>query len=167
MKMFILIFLVSLSVQAKVQVAFIQMRDYYGNIVQLEPGGRFAHSAISYKGKWLQAHPYWGVQHVTFDKVQKMGEVLEILEVPGLEELDEAKVAALLGKPFDHGYIWDDEKIYCSELIAKLLDLKPVPMVFSETWPAEYQALNGLPGLSPDGVYRNLSQLISNSFNEF
>lgn len=138
-------------------VAFIQMRDYYGNVVQLEPGARFAHSAISYKGKWLQAHPYRGVEHVTIDKIQKMGEILEYVEVPNLEELDEDKVNAMLGKPFDHGYIWDDEKIYCSELIGKLLNLTPTPMVFSEHWPASYQALNGQPGLSPDGVYRILS----------
>lgn len=154
---FAAIILFSLSVQAKVMVAFIQMRDYNGNIVQLEPGARFAHSAISYKGKWLQAHPYRGVEHVTIDKIQKMGEILEYVEVPNLEELDEEKVKALLGKPFDHGYLWDDEKIYCSELIAKLLDLAPKPMVFSEYWPASYQALNGLPGLSPDGVYQILS----------
>jgi len=151
------IILFTLSLEAKVMVAFIQMRDYYGNIVQLEPGARFAHSAISYKGKWLQAHPYRGVEHVTIDKIQKMGEILEFVEVANLEELDEDKVKVLLGKPFDHGYIWDDEKIYCSELIAKLLGLAPKPMVFSETWPASYQALNGQPGLSPDGVYQILS----------
>lgn len=151
------IILFSFSVQAKVMVAFIQMRDYYGNVIQLEPGARFAHSAISYKGQWLQAHPYRGVELVTIDKIQKMGEILEYLEVQNLEELDEAKVNVMLGKPFDHGYIWDDEKIYCSELIAKLLDLAPKPMVFSQAWPASYQALNGLPGLSPDGVYQILS----------
>lgn len=157
MKLFTLIFLLSFSVQAKVSVAFIQMKDYYGNVVQLVPGGRFAHSAISYKGKWLQAHPYWGVQLTTIENVRKMGEILEIVEVPNLEELDEAKVNAMLGKPFDHDYVWDDEKIYCSELVAKLLSLEPKPMVFADSWPAHYQALNGQPGLSPDGVYQILS----------
>lgn len=154
---FVAIIFFSLSVQAKVYVALIQMKDYYGNVVQLEPGGRFAHSAISYKGQWLQAHPYWGVQLTTIENVRKMGEIQEIIEVPNLEELDEAKVNEMLGKPFDHDYVWDDEKIYCSELIAKLLDLAPKPMVFSDSWPASYQALNGQPGLSPDGVYQILS----------
>lgn len=157
MKLFILVFLLSFSVNAKVQVAFIEMKDYYGNVIELEPGGRFAHSAISYKGQWLQAHPYWGVELVSIEKIRKMGEIKEIIEVTNLEELDEAKVKELLGKSFDHDYLWDDEKIYCSELIAKLLGLAPKPMVFSETWPAAYQAKNGLPGLSPDGVYQILS----------
>lgn len=157
MKLFTLIFLLAFSAQAKVQVAFIQMRNYYGQVIQLEPGARFAHSAISYKGQWLQAHPVRGVEHVAIEKIQKMGEIIEIIEVQNLEELNEDKVNALLGKPFDHSYIWDDEKIYCSELIAKLLGLAPKPMVFSEAWPVSYQALNGQPGLSPDGVYQILS----------
>lgn len=157
MKLLALIFLISISVQAKVEVAFIEMRNYYGQIIQLEPGGRFAHSAISYKGRWLQAHPLRGVELVPIEKIRKMGEIKEILEVKNLEEHDEAKVNAMLGKPFDHGYVWDDEKIYCSELIAKLLNLPTKPMVFSDSWPKQYQDLNGLPGLSPDGVYQILS----------
>ena len=158
MKLFALILLLSVIAQAKVQVAFIEMRNYYGQIIQLEPGGRFAHSAISYKGQWLQAHPVRGVELVPIETIRKMGEIKEMLDVPGLEELDSAKVKAMLGKPFDHGYVWDDEKIYCSELIAKLLDLPTKPMVFSDTWPWQYQQLNGLPGLSPDGVYQILSE---------
>lgn len=157
MKLFALILLSSVIAQAKVQVAFIEIRNYYGQIIQLEPGGRFAHSAISYKGQWLQAHPVRGVELVPIETIRKMGEIKEMLDVPGLEELDSAKVEAMLGKPFDHGYVWDDEKIYCSELIAKLLDLPTKPMVFSDTWPWQYQQLNGLPGLSPDGVYQVLS----------
>lgn len=157
MKLFALVFLFSISVQAKVEVAFIEMRNYYGQVIQLEEDGRFAHSAISYKGQWLQAHPVRGVELVPIEKIRKMGEIKEVLEVPGLEELDEAKVNALLGKSFDHDYLWDDEKIYCSELIGKLLGLPTKPMVFSSAWPAHYQAYNGLPGLSPDGVYQILS----------
>ena len=162
MKLFAVILLFSVSVQAsaggaKVMVAFIEMRNYHGQIIQLEPGGRFAHSAISYKGQWLQAHPVRGVELVPIDKILQMGEIKEMLEVPDLEELDEQKVKAMLGKPFDHGYLWDDEKIYCSELIAKLLDLPTKPMVFSDAWPKQYQDLSGLPGLSPDGIYQLLT----------
>ena len=156
MKLLAAILLFSVSVQAKVIVAFIEMRNYYGQIIQLEPGSRFAHSAISYKGQWLQAHPVRGVELVSIDKIRKMGEIKEMLEVPDLEELDEQKVLSMLGKPFDHGYVWDDEKIYCSELIGKLLGLPTKPMVFSDSWPKQYQDLNGLPGLSPDGIYELL-----------
>ena len=157
MKLFALVFIFSISVHAKVEVAFIEMRNYYGQIIELEPGGRFAHSAISYKGQWLQAHPARGVELVPIETIRKMGEIKEIIEVANLEELDEAKVLAVLGKPFDHGYLWDDEKIYCSELIGKLLDLPTKPMVFSDAWPKSYQDKNGLPGLSPDGIYQILS----------
>lgn len=156
MKLFALVFLMALSVQAKVTVALIEMRNYYGQVIQLEPGGRFAHSAISYKGQWLQAHPVRGVELVPIERIRQMGEIKETLEVIGLEELDEQKVLSMLGKPFDHGYVWDDEKIYCSELIGKLLGLPTKPMVFSDSWPKQYQDLNGLPGLSPDGIYELL-----------
>lgn len=139
------------------QVAFIEMRNYHGQIIQLEPGGRFAHSAISFKGQWLQAHPVRGVELVTMIEILKMGQIKEIIEVENLDKLDEQKVRSMLGKPFDHGYLWDDEKIYCSELIAKLLNLSPKPMVFSDSWPKHYQDLTGLPGLSPDGVYQILA----------
>lgn len=158
MKHFAIVLLFSLSVKARVTVAFIEMRNWHGQVIQLEPGGRFAHSAISYKGLWLQAHPVRGVELVSIEQIRKMGEIKEFVDVPNLEELDDDKVSSLLGKPFDHGYIWDDEKIYCSELIAKLLDLPTKPMVFSDSWPKSYQDLNGLPGLSPDGVYQQLKQ---------
>ncbi|AZZ37216.1 hypothetical protein CIK05_10600 [Bdellovibrio sp. qaytius] len=156
MKLFTFTFLFSIFAQAKVTVAFIEMRNYYGQIIQLEQGGRFAHSAISYKGQWLQAHPLHGVELVPIEKIRKMGEIKEFVDVAGLEELDEAKVNAMLGKPFDNDYSWDDDKIYCSELIGKLLGLSPLPMVFSDAWPKHYQDMNGQPGLSPDGVYRIL-----------
>lgn len=156
-KLFIFIFLFLISTQARVQVAFIEMRNYHGQIIQLEPGGRFAHSAISFKGQWLQAHPVRGVELVTMIEILKMGQIKEIIEVENLDKLDEQKVRSMLGKPFDHGYLWDDEKIYCSELIAKLLNLSPKPMVFSDSWPKHYQDLTGLPGLSPDGVYQILA----------
>lgn len=157
MKVFILIFVFSISAVAKVQVAFIEMRNYHGQIIQLEPGGRFAHTAISFKGQWLQAHPIRGVELVSIELIREMGEIKELLTVTDVEELDHLRVQAMLGKPFDHGYLWDDDKIYCSELVGKLLDLPTKPMVFSDSWPLPYQQLNGLPGLSPDGAYEALS----------
>lgn len=156
MKTFIFIFIFAVTVQAKVTVAFIEMRNYYGQVIQLEPGGRFAHSAISYQGQWLQAHPIRGVELVPLETIRKMGQIKELIEVSNLDELDSVQVNAMLGKPFDSEYLWDDQKIYCSELVAKLIGLEPKPMYFSEAWPIEFQKYNGLPGLSPDAIYQIL-----------
>ncbi len=149
----------ALSTQAKVTVAFLQLRDPQGNVVQLETGGRFYHVAISFKGKWLQAHPYRGVEMVTMDKIREIGEITEWIEISDLEDLEDKKVEKFLGKPFDHSFLWDDEKIYCAELVGKLLDLKPTPMTFDPAhWPKEYQKFNGLPGMSPDDIFEALRQ---------
>lgn len=156
--LFLFTLLNGLTSEAKVTVAFLQIRNYKGDVVQLEPGGRFAHVAISYQGMWLHAHPYRGVEMVTIDKIRQIGEIQEWIEISDLEDLEHKKVDKLLGKPFDHGYLWDDEKIYCAELIAKLIDLQPTPMIFNtEAWPKEYEKLNGLPGMSPDDIFEILS----------
>ena len=32
------------------------------------------------------------------------------------------KIRSMMGKRYDHGYVWDDSKIYCSELVWKAYD---------------------------------------------
>ncbi len=148
-----------LTASAVVEVAFIEMRTPDGKVLQLEKGGRFAHIAISYRGQWLHAHPFYGVEVVESEKLERIGVIKEVLTVSELVSLDNEEVARFLGKPFDSSYSWSDEKIYCSELVGKLLRLKPLPMDFSaEVWPERYRKLNGAPGLSPDGIYRILSR---------
>ncbi|MGZ5278793.1 MAG: hypothetical protein ACXWC9_02550 [Pseudobdellovibrionaceae bacterium] len=151
-----LIFLPFLSL-ASVQVAFLETRDAKGNLVALEPGGRFSHVAVSYQGQWLEAHPYFGVHLVSFEKLENMGTVALILNLPKMAALDPAVVQPLLGKAFDHKYSWDGEKFYCSELVGKLLNLKPEPMIFDPAlWPPEYEKSNGELGLSPDDIFSKL-----------
>ncbi len=160
------IFLFINPVQAKVRVIFLEIRNYDGELVQLEPNGQYAHVAISYKNHWLHSHPYRGVEMVTLDKVLQVGLPKKMIELSHLEELDLLSVQNILGKPFDHGYLWDDEKIYCAELVGKLLNLKPTPMFFDpNTWPKQYQKLNGLPGMSPDDIFESLSK--TNSVTDF
>jgi hypothetical protein len=165
MKTFLIVFLnllFSSSAWAEVQVAFIELRTASDELVQMEPGGRFGHTAISYRGKWLHAHPWRGVEWVEIGVIEKVGKVADILTLPGADEISEELVNAYLGRPFDRDFLWDDEKIYCSELIAKLLTLEPKPMYFDPAlWPERYQRLNGLPGISPDEIYRRLRRRVS------
>jgi hypothetical protein len=157
MKLLLSLLLLPLFSFASVQVAFLEIRDAKGNLVQLEPGGRFAHVAISYQGQWLEAHPYFGVHLVSFETLKKMGTIALILDLPNTLELDPSQVEPLLGKAFDREYSWSDEKYYCSELVGKILKLKPEPMIFDPSlWPPEYQNYNGEMGLSPDEIFRML-----------
>jgi hypothetical protein len=149
--------LLAASASDAVEVAFVEMRTADGRVLQLEKNGQFAHVAISYKGLWLHAHPFYGVEAVTSERLARVGVIKAVVKVSEHDSLDDEEVARFLGKPYDRSYSWSDEKIYCSELVGKLLRLKPKPMDFSaEAWPAQYRKLNGAPGLSPDGVYRTL-----------
>lgn len=142
---------------ASVEVAFIELKNYQGQVVQLEPNGQFAHIAISYQGVWLHSHPIRGVELTTEHMLQKMGTIKQVITVPNLAALDEAQVEKFIGKPYDGNYSWDDEKIYCSELIAKLLGIKPQPMKFDPSlWPASFQKMKGQLGISPDDIFKIL-----------
>jgi hypothetical protein len=158
MKMLLLLILFPLFSGAAVDVAFVEIRNYNGDLLQLEPNGQFAHIAISYKGKWLHSHPYRGVEIVSMAELEKIGTVKEILPVFDLSELDRTLVETFLGKPYDANFSWDDESIYCSELIGKLLRMEPEPMQFkAEVWPEQFQKFRGKLGLSPDDIYKILS----------
>lgn len=152
----LLVFPSTLLAQAK--VAFLESRDRKGHLVQLEAGGRFSHVAISYKGKWLHSHPFRGVEIVSSEELQKMGHIAEVVSLAETPELSAEQLKNFLGKPYDKDFSWqDDERFYCSELIAKILGLPPEPMKFSAAaWPVRFQKLRGQPGVSPDGLYRKV-----------
>lgn len=161
MKIFILTFFFVLSAHARVTIAFLEVRNYYGDLVQLEKDGRFAHMAISYKGLWMHAHPLKGVEVVTEEKLQKIGLIKERIELPDVEDISAEQAAKFLGKPFDNKYSWDDHAIYCAELVGKLLGLRPTPMSFdADFWPDQYKALNGELGMSPDDIYQLLNSYV-------
>ena len=155
----ILFFLLLLPfcVSAKVDIAFIVMKDRQGQILQLEPQGQFAHIAISYQGQWLHSHPYRGVEIISTESLEHMGTLRKIITISDLDSLDEALVKPLIGKAYDTEYAWNDERIYCSELVAKLLKIEPLPMSFSSPfWSDGFQKIRGELGLSPDDIYKNL-----------
>jgi hypothetical protein len=154
-----LLTLLPLVSTARVDIAFLELHDRRGKLIQLEPNGRFGHVAISYHGQWLHSRPYYGVELVSLETLQKVGSLAAILTLPLENEPDEATVQKLLGKHFDAKYSWDDDSYYCSELIGKLLKLSPEPMSFqAPVWPPEFQSLNGKLGLSPDDIYRKLGE---------
>ena len=147
----------AVSAHASVQVAFLEFYTPEGKLVQLEPGGRFAHVAISYRGGWLHSHPFRGVEVITTEGLSRMGKITSVVNLPQLKEIPETTAARFLGRPYDAEFSWSDEKVYCSELIAKIFGLTPEPMHFDpKLWPEKYRKLEGLPGLSPDKVYRRL-----------
>jgi len=148
---------------AAIDVAFIELRGHDGQLVQLEPNGRFAHVAISYQGGWLHSHPCRGVEVISEDALEKMGSIKAIITIPDLNPLDETQVEKFLGKPYDHNFLWGDDKIYCAELFAKtvgkLLNIHPQPMTFaSEFWPRRFWNFRGELGISPDDIFLALKQ---------
>ncbi len=148
---------ISLSAQARITVAFLEVRDYNGKVVQLEPGGQFAHVAISYKDGWLHAHPVRGVEFIHRKTLERIGAIKVGISLPNAPEITEAIANKYLGKAYDSEFSWTDDKMYCSELVAKILGFPPEPMYFDpKLWPPQYDALNGLPGISPDDLYERL-----------
>jgi hypothetical protein len=161
------ILLISLWVstsQARVSVAFFELRDQAGKLIQLEPGGRFGHVAIEVDGGWLHADIYRGSEWVSSWK--KMGWIdtdknhVVVLSDDGLEDIHFVRIQSLVGLPYDPGFRWDDlSSTYCSKLIAQILDVPPSPMDFSaEYWKDKRDLPVGQPGVSPDGLYRELKR---------
>jgi hypothetical protein len=144
---------------ANTKVAFLEQYDERGRLIQYEPGGRFAHSAIEVDGLWLQAYPGEGVQLVTWNQLQRRGKIV-LLEIPVNVSLQQVK--PYLGQPFDFEYSWGDQAFYCSELLGKILGIPPQPMHFNHAvWPKSYWKKEGSPGLSPDRIYQYLKEKYS------
>ena len=142
--------------QAKTRIAFLELYDKNGVLVQYEPGGRFAHTAIQFDelgDRWLNSYPGDGVSIITLEQLQYRGKIAVIVEIPG-RELTLSQVQPYLGKPFDYHYSWSDEALYCTELIGKLLNIPTHPMHFNrQVWPKNYWPLEGTLGLSPDQLW--------------
>ena len=151
----------SLNANAKVQIAFMEFYSPEGKLIQLEPGGRFAHVAVSHKGNWLHAHPQRGVELTNTYELQKLGRIARVIELRQMSELSDEMIRRFLGKPYDRDFTWSDDRIYCSELIAKIFGIPPEPMHFDTTlWPPQYWKFEGLPGISPDKLFTHMVRII-------
>ena len=149
----ILIF-ASFATYARVEIAFIPLRDANGTVVQFENGGRFAHVAVSFNGFWFHAHPKNGVE-LTRD-LSDFGDEVVFLTHDNFNEPAEAFVWGELGKPFSYLKLWHDKNYtYCSKLIAQAYGIPPSPMTFSSK---NWRNINGLPkgalGSSADKLFR-------------
>lgn len=159
MKYIVLLLFFPFYLQASIKVAFIELRNYKGEIIQLEPNGQFAHMAVSYRGQWLHAHPLNGVEIISQADLEKIGSIKTIITLLEYDELDIKQVEKYLGKPYDFEYSWGEERIYCAELVAKLLNIDPLPMNFeSSFWSSNYSSLRGKLGLSPDDLYQHFKR---------
>ncbi len=142
-----------------IKVAFLEVRDARGNLVRVEPNFPWAHMAVSIDGGWLHAHPAAGVEWVSGANLEKYGRIAHVISVPKWFKPRLDLVDGFIGQPYDHGFSWNNQALYCSELVAKTLGIAPVPMVFDpQLWPRSYLRFNGLPGISPGLVYRRLIQ---------
>ncbi len=79
MKLILSLLFIPFYCSAAIDVAFIEIRNYEGKIIQLETNGQFAHVAISYQGNWLHAHPYRGVEIVSKEVLEKTGYIKKSL----------------------------------------------------------------------------------------
>lgn len=158
MKKFIILFYLIFIVNAyATTVAFMKVYKPDGNLLQLEKNGVYAHLAIAVPGGWLHSHPFRGVEII--NSLSKVG--YQNYEVNFLlnsnHYIDRSDYIKFLGMPFDRNYEWDDEKLYCSELIAKILNIAPMPMEFySEMWGDHPN--RGELGISPDEIYFELKK---------
>lgn len=143
--------------KGQTRVAWLELKDKSGTPVQLEPDFYYAHVAIAVGNRWLHAHPNRGVELIDRKTLNAFGEVQEILASEDENEEYLNQIQKFLGKPFDSEFDWSDEKIYCAELIAKLLKVEPTAMHFdNKYWNPWYQKYEGKPGSSPLKLYEEL-----------
>lgn len=146
----------------QVKIAFIEIIKPDCSTLYLEPNFKYAHVAISIKeGGWLNAHPRHGVQYTeTLEELDFPKIKFIIIDLPYKKAPQFQHIKHLIGKPYDQHFNWsNNEAFYCSELVAKLLRIKPQPMIFDpKLWPESYWHLNGLPGLSPSLLFKDITK---------
>ena len=137
-----------------VEVALIKVFKSDGSILQLEKNGLYAHSAIKVKKGWLHAHPTRGVEIVkNFNDMGFAKVEVDIFVSSKIKNVPSSFLKKYLGLPYDRTFSWTDDSLYCSELVAKALKIKPTPMKFdSSIWNDNYTSSRGNLGLSPDDL---------------
>lgn len=152
----VLLFILTLSylAEAKVTLAFVVSRNSNGSIREYSKSGRFAHVAVSYRGRWLQAHPHYGV--VLTQDLKDFGDEITFLSSQEYNEPSEDFVRSQLGTPFSYLKSWDDSSAtYCSKLVAQAYNIKPSPMEFSAAgWKGQTNLPRGAMGSSADKLYQ-------------
>lgn len=129
---------------AKVKVAFFELKAQDGQYLSLETGGRLYHVAIQYGDRWLDAHPFEGVREV--NDVHSLGHLYSVIELD--RDIPSGKYIIEMGKTFSTTDEWSNNKTtYCSKMVAQILDIPPSQMTTRA----------GL-GISPDRLYHALKR---------
>ncbi len=152
-----LIALALIGTQARpaVEIAFVEVLGPDGRPLRLEGNDLFGHVAIRTPEGWLHAHPARGVEIV--EDLSPFGRVVVKAVLDHEAVPDPAVYRAWLGRPYDFDFVWESEtRFYCSELVAKLARVPPLPMSLDDHWPVALRARRGEPGLSPDEIFRAL-----------
>ncbi|NBX76310.1 MAG: hypothetical protein EBQ92_07130 [Proteobacteria bacterium] len=141
---------------AQLEVAFLEVKNAKGEIVQLEPDFPYAHVVILWDDKALHSHPRTGVAWSNPSDLDQFGTIKETLSIEPIEDFEQL-IERWIGHPYDSRFSWEDDAFYCSELVAKVLGLSPEPMHFDPNlWPPSFSELEGKPGISPGKIYRKI-----------
>ncbi|MCB0390310.1 MAG: hypothetical protein KDD58_03415 [Bdellovibrionales bacterium] len=155
---FLLIFCHVASASKKIQVAFLEFYNN-GEIVSLEPGGRFGHVAISYKNGWIHSFPPYEVGFTT--DLERFGKLAEIIELDAPAAFSEEELINSIGKPTTLISEWhDNDTTYCSKFVGQIIGIPPMrnnwkAPIWQQFPPEEYIEW----GLSPDDIYNYLLEL--------
>lgn len=155
-------------------IILIELRCYSCSMIADETGSRFSHSAVvlgNYEGEPIVAQALGPVHAIKLSNFlgqrqpNTTAHVMRPLERLDANELVEEFSVNWLGRPFDKGYTWDDEKLYCSEFVAKFLEVflgpvfPPRPLDFSRNWDFWNRVMDhvpqGEPGNSPGDFEHN------------
>lgn len=140
----------------ELKVVFLEVKNDKGQTVFLEPGFPYAHVVLGRGEFYIHSHPRTGVSKFSEQELKLYGEPKETFFLSD-EGLNDEVLDNALGKPYDSQFNWSDERFYCSELVAKAIGLLPEPMHFDpKLWPPQFQAFEGLPGISPEKIFKRL-----------
>ncbi|MFX3675783.1 MAG: YiiX/YebB-like N1pC/P60 family cysteine hydrolase [bacterium] len=129
--------LLSLSLSAQAfelrpgDVLLIELRCYSCSIIADETGSRFSHSGVvlAKQGEqYLVAQALGQVHATTLEKFKSQKTKLSSMLVLRPKSFSPSEKLLNVfnrdwsGIPFDSNYTWDDEKLYCSEFVAKFLE---------------------------------------------
>ncbi len=155
-------------------VLLMELRCYSCSIIADETDSRFSHSGVvlgKHGGETIVAQALGRVHALPLQRfLQQKQRGSSVLVRRPFEALEQAELinefnSSWQNRPFDSAYTWDDEKLYCSEFVAKFLEvfLGPVfpaaPLDFSRNWDYWSQVMNPVPqgelGNSPGDFERS------------
>jgi hypothetical protein len=144
-------------------------------LIEDETGGPYSHSGIvlNINGKIQIGQSLGQVYLLDFDYFKNFTtKPIMHLRPKSMSRYKKEKLLSLYfndydGLPFDDDFVWDDEKLYCSEFIYKILDdvisfksFGPKPMSYTRNWEAwkayfKKEPPQGKIGISPNDFTRS------------